>query len=294
MRVTDRLIFERANFTTARARAEMDEAGRQAAGSSKIEHPGQDPAGAAAIVAGRAQLDRFASIARTSSRAFDELGQADAALGEVGAILARAQQLAIQGANAATSPTGRASSAVEIEAMILGVASALNLRVGNRYIFGGDQDHAPPFAMDGSYLGDTGVRNLEVAPGVLLDTSLRTEEVIKGAGGGVDVFALLRTLADALAADDVPGIQGVLDGLVVAIDQVASGRTQAGGLMNVLQSATDAAKAGEDAAKLEISRHADPDPVEAATRLALAQHALDAALTIASQSFRLTLLDKLR
>lgn len=294
MRITDRMTFERSLHTTGSSRQRMDEAARQLASGSRVDHPGDDPVAARAIVLGRTQLERFDSIARTASSAYDELGQADSALGTVGSILVRAQQLAILGANTPTSATGRASSAIEVEAMISGVAAALNLRVGNRFIFGGNQDASPPFDQTGTYLGDAGVRTLEVAPGVMLDTSLRVEELIKGSAGGVDIFGVLRTLADALAADDLTGISGAIDELTAAISQVAVSRANVGGLMNVLESSVDAAKAGSHAATLEIARQADADPIEAASKLALAQHALDAALTVAAQSFRLSLLDRLK
>ncbi len=294
MRISDRMIYERATLSTRRTVSEMDDAARQAATGVRITHPSDDSVAAGGILVGRAHAERFASIARSAERAFDELVQADVALGSLGAILVRAQQLAIQAANETHSEAGRDASALEVEAMIRGAAVALNAKVGNRFIFGGNQDASPPFDETGAYLGDIGVRSIEVAPGILLDTSLRADQIANGVGGGVDLFATLRELADALAANDVAGIQGTLDALTQGVSQVAAARADVGGMMKVLTSSVDAARAGENAAVIEVSRLADADPIEAASRLALATHALDAALTVAARSFRLTLLDKLR
>lgn len=294
MRVTERMIYQRSLTSTARSAAEMERAAKEASSGARIFHPGDDSVASGSIVVGNAQAERFSSIARTSERALEETVQMDAALGDVGAILTRAQQIAVQAANDSNSPQARAAAAKEVEAMIRGAAAALNVKVGNRYLFAGDLDATPAFDSTGAYLGDTGVRRLEVAPGVLLDTSLRADEVIGGTAGGVDVFAVLTDLAQALTTNDAAAIRAGLDDFPGAIAQVATGRSALGGVMNVLETSIAAAKAGKDAAELDVGRQADADPIEAASRLALSQHALDAALTVAAQSFRLTLLDKLR
>ncbi|AKU92995.1 flagellin [Vulgatibacter incomptus] len=288
------MIFERGLTTTGRAAEQVERAARESASGARIFHPSDDAVASGGVVMGKAQAERFASIARNGERALDELGQADAALGELGTILVRAQQIAIQASNDSASAEGRRAAGLEVEAMIRGAAAALNVKVGNRYVFAGDQSASPAWDVDGNFVGDTGVRSLEVAPGIFLDTSIRADQVVNGTAGGIDVFAVLRDLAAALAADDVPAIRAGLDDYPKAIAQVASGRASAGGLMNVLASSVDAAKAGESAATIDVGRMADADPIDAASRLALAQHALDAALTVAAQSFRLSLLDKLR
>lgn len=294
MRVTERMIYQRSLASTSRSAAEMERAAKEASSGARIFHPGDDSVASGSIIVGKAQAERFASIAHTSERAYDETVLMDAALGDVGAILVRAQQIALQAVNDSNSPLGRAAAAKEVESMIRGAASAMNVKLGNRYLFAGDLDSSPAFDSTGTYLGDAGTRRLEVAPGVILDTSLRADEVIGGAAGGVDVFAVLNDLALALAANDVAAVRTGLDDFTAAIAQVAAGRAELGGVMNVLETSIVAAKEAKDAAELDVGRQADADPIEAASRLALSQHALDAALTVAAQSFRLTLLDKLR
>ena len=294
MRVTERMIYARALTSSGRSATEVERAAREAASGSRIFHPGDDSVASGSIVVGKAQAERFESISQTAARAYDETVQMDAALGDVGAILTRAQQIAVQASNDSQSPQGRAAAAKEVEAMIRGAAAALNVKVGNRYLFAGDLDATPAFDPAGVYQGDTGIRRLEVAPGVTLDVSLRADEVIGGTAGGVDIFAALTDLARALESNDVAAIHAGLDDYPKAIAQVATARSALGGVMNVLTTSIDAAKAGKDAADFEVGRQSDADPIEAASRLAMAQHALDAALTVAAQSFRLTLLDKLK
>ena len=43
----------------------------------------------------------------------------------------------------------------------------MNTQEAGRYLFGGNIDRTPPFDAAGTYAGDTGVRQVEVAPGLL-------------------------------------------------------------------------------------------------------------------------------
>ncbi len=61
----------------------------------------------------------------------------------------------------------------------------------------------------------------------------------------------------------------------------------------MLNTATTTAQTASDAEKKRASDEVDADAIDASSRLALAQRALDASLSAASQSFQLTLLDKL-
>lgn len=294
MRITDRIIFESANGSIARIRERAAQAAKEASSGVRVEHPGDDPTVAGAIVTGRATEARLAAIGKAVERAYDELLQADTALGSLGTGLNRALQLATQLANSTYSPENRRAAAEEIDAIVTTAVGLLNTRVGDRYLFGGFKDGSPPFAADGSYLGDDGVRKVEIAPGVFHEVSIRADVAIKGAGGGVDIFQVLADLKAALESGNGDAVQAAIDPLQRSIDQVAIARARAGAAQTVLESAREAARVGKDAATEEVSRLADADLIDAASRMQLAQRALDAALSVAARSFELSLVDKLR
>jgi flagellar hook-associated protein 3 FlgL len=285
-------MFAAARADTARAREAAQAAQDAVARGTRIAHPGDDAAGAGAIVALRMSSDRFAAIERATAAASDELAAADAALDGVSSALSRARELAVQLGSGGYSGSQRAMGAQEVGSLIGQIVSALNARVGNRYLFGGTRDAAAPFTDSGAYLGDDAVRQVEVAPGVYQQANVRADLAI-GVAGGVDVFATLRSLQAALEANDDAAVRGTLAALDAGIDQVASTRAEAGGAMNALEAASAAARITSGDDEIRAGKQGEVDLAEAAIRLQATQTALQASLAAAAQSFRVSLLDYL-
>jgi flagellar hook-associated protein 3 FlgL len=293
MRVTDKMIFERAKVAMGINRDRVQDAVAENSSGLKVEHAWDDPGANAPVVAHRLAIKRFEAIETVAERTSQELVAADNALGSIGESLSRARELAVQLANDTYSANDRAGAAREVQQLVAHAVGMLNTQVGNRYIFGGNKDATPPFDTAGTYLGDTGVRRVEVFPGVLQDASIRADVVAKGVGGGVDVLAAMNTLATAFAANDVATIRASLTTLDQGISQVSVGRAQGGAAMNTLDVAVAAARQSADGEKATLADLTEADVFESATRLQLAERALEASLSAAVRSFDLSLLKKL-
>jgi flagellar hook-associated protein 3 FlgL len=293
MRVTDRQIFEGANQRLGTARSRMEAATREASTGLKVVHAGDDAAAAGQIVARRLDATRQAALKGTVDAANDELATTDGALDAIGNALTRARELAVQIANPVYSAGQRQSAAQEIDGLFKTVVAQLNTRVGQRYVFGGHQDDAPPFTAAGVYQGDTGVRQVEIAPGVQHAVSVRADGMAAGANGGTDVLATLSALSAAMASNNVANVRNSLDGLDAGIQQVASARVQVGAAMVVLDAAGVASRAGKDDALTALSRLTEADTFESASKLALSQRGLEAAIEASAKSFQLSILGKL-
>jgi flagellar hook-associated protein 3 FlgL len=207
-------------------------------------------------------------------------------------VLIRARVLAIQLSNSTYSAQDRLSASEEVRQLTQHTIGLLNTQVGNRYIFGGNLDAAPPFQSDGTYVGDAGVRRVEVFPGVLQDASIRADVMAKGVGGGVDILQTLTDLSAALSTNDVDAVRSSLDTLDSSITQVSVGRAQTGAVMNTLDVAVTSARLAANDEQTNLARITEADVFESATNLALAQRALEAALTASVRSFDLSLLKK--
>jgi flagellar hook-associated protein 3 FlgL len=294
LRVPDAQTFASGDLAIKRTRAKMSEAVRDTSTGKKIHHPWDDPAAAGRAALHTAAAQRLNSVSASAMRARDDLQHADVALGEVGDWLARARELAVQMANDSMSPEDRAHAADEVASLRDGIIDVLNRRVAGRYIFAGNLDNAPPFDPAGNYLGDDGVKRVEVAPGVFEVASVRADEAIKGVAGGVDIFAELSDLELALRTDDALGITDAIEGVDFAHQQVTDTRAEVGTKFVVFDVASIATEALAQENELTSARLTDADLIEAAQNLTMAQTALNAALSASASSFELTLLDKLR
>lgn len=294
MRVTDSMMYGLAIRDGGKARERLEAATTEASSGAKLVHPGDDPAGAGLVSLDRGAAARLDAIREVARRASDELAAVDSSLGDVANGLIRARELAVQLSSAGYDAAQRAAGAAEVRGLVASAVATLNARVGSRFIFGGRADGAPPFDAAGNYLGDPGVRQVEIAPGVLQDASIRADVAVTGAGGGTDVFAALGALAAALDANDPAAVAATLADLDAGTEQLSVARGEAGAAMSTLDAAVAASRVAGDAARERIAGIADADAVEAASRLALAQRALEAALTATASSFRLSILDDLR
>jgi flagellar hook-associated protein 3 FlgL len=292
MRVTDRLIFDNATRDTARARTAATDASSVASTGTRINHPSDDPAAAGMISAFQMSGARFAAIGQAAGLASNELSTADGALDSIATAVSRARELAMQFSNSTYTASQRAGGALEVGQIIDHVRSMLNTQFGNRYVFGGTTDNSPPFDPAGNYVGDSGIREVEVAPGVKQQANVLVNGMGSDTPGGL--LQVLGTLRTALDANDQAGVSATLGGLTAGTDAVANARAQVGASMHAFDTAVTASKVASDSQQSQASKLGEVDLVDASIQLQATQTALQASLAASAQSFKLTLLDYLK
>lgn len=275
-----------------RARERVEAATAEATTGRRVVHPGDDPSAAALMSGQKMAAARAESITRTTGRAADEMSHAYDALGDLTSVFTRAKELAVQFGSDTYDATARKFGATEIDGLFRQAIGLLNAQMGDRYIFGGNKDSAPPFDSAGTYLGDAGVRQIEIAPGVLETVSVRADVAAKGVGGGTDALATLTALSAALRSNNGPTIRSSLAQFDASIGQFAEAQSLVSGTVETLDTAQTVSRAAKDSAESQIATLGDADLVQAATKLALANHALEAAIAASAKSFQLSLLNK--
>jgi flagellar hook-associated protein 3 FlgL len=293
MRVTEKMIFENSIAQTGRSRENLAQAQNEVASGTRVEHPGDDPVAAALSVGHTVDKARFTAVGQSAQRAADELNAADTALDGITTVANRALVIANQFSNDTYSAADRSAAAVEVDGLFKEAVSLLNTTYGSRYIFGGFKDNAAPFDPTGAYVGDSNVRSVEVAPGLYQASSLDANTIVKGAGGGVDLLQTMSDLSAALKQNDSAAVQSGLDKLNTTINQLAAGRTQAGMAQDAFQAAVTTAQTAASDETVKIGKLLDADLLDASTRLASAQYALNATLTASAKTLGMSLADKL-
>lgn len=293
MRVTEKMIFENSIAQTGRSRENLSQAQNEVASGTRVQHPGDDPVAAALSVGHAVDKARFSAVGQSAQRAADELNAADTALDGITTVANRAQVIATQFGNDSYNAVDRATAGVEVNGLFKEAVSLLNTTYGGRYILGGFKDNTPPFDGAGAYVGDSNVRTVEVAPGLYQAASLDANAIVKGTNGGVDLLQTMTDLSKALQANDGTGIRAAIDKLNASINQLAAGRTEAGMAQDAFQTAVTTAQTAASDETVKIGKLLDADILDASTRLASAQYALNATLTAAAKTLGMSLADKL-
>jgi len=289
VRVTESMIYQQTIDRADNALAKVAQAQGELSSGLRVQAPGDDPQAAGLLVRHKFDQAQISAIQNGCQSAANELNTADSALTSVSTSLAQAQALATQMGNDTYSGDERAAAATEVDGIFKEVVGSLNTRFGDRYIFGGTVDNQPSFAADGTYQGDPGVRQVEVAPGVYEDSSIRADVMAKGVGGGVDILQTLAGLSSALRANDGVAIRASLASLQTASNQVAAAQSQAGTSVNLFTSAINSCTQQATDETQVISQLGDADVMQTSTQLSLAQYALNATLTAAAQTLQLSL-----
>ncbi len=294
MRVTDAMIFQDAVTQDQAANARLAAATAQVSSGLVLQHPGDDPSGAGLVVQYQSAIQQATAIGGAAGSAADELSTASGALTGVSNALSSLSQLAVQMASGTYSASDRAGAAPQAQQLLTTIVADLNVKVGNRYLFAGTADGTQPFDATGAYSGDTGVRQVEIAPGVYQASSVRADVALKGVGGGVDVMSAITGLVSALQTNSTAGIQAAIPLLQQGITQVAAAQSQAGASMDAFDTAVATSKSATQDLTTLSSKLTDADTIQAASSLALAQNALQASLTATSQSLQLSLLNYIK
>lgn len=294
MRVTDHHIYSSARKHAMSARSKMDRAVNVAATGLQVARPWDDAYAAGTVSLHRSHMAAFDSIARTNEQAADELMAVDGMLDQATNLFTRARELAVQLSNDSYSPAQRQEAALEVAQLQEALAGIANHKHGDRYIFGGHQDQSEPIDATGTFVGDSGIRRIEIAPGVFEAMSIRSDVAFAGAGGGVDLFGVLGDLEAALQSGDSANIRATLADIDTGTGQLSTARAETGNMMRTLDTAVAVSKQMSDQKEVASANLVEADLIEATTNLAQTQNALNASLTAVAKGFELSLLDRMR
>ena len=155
MRVADKMNHRQVVGNLQKNRAELSLFQNQASSQKRINKPSDDPLGATRILESRTERKDFSQFEKNiiSTKAFIEFSEQS--LSELGELLIRAKELAIQQASdGGAGPETRKIVALEINQIYGQMLNIGNRKMGDRYLFGGYKTTQAPFDQFGRYHGD--------------------------------------------------------------------------------------------------------------------------------------------
>ena len=290
MRISTGYQFDQYSAQIAASQARYVRAQLQGATGKRINVPSDDPAGTATVLHVRALKSAAAQYQTNVVRAKGVLGFTESALGEAATIGRRAYELTLQGANSITSQTGRDAMVTEITEMQRRLVDLANTQGPlGEYVFGGQKNDARPFSVTGTtltYNGDAGAIQVETGPVDTLTVNTQGNPLF------VDAYAELEQLKIDLTGGNISALSGPrIEGIQRVLNNVQQERGVVGSKLRTVDELTLRYQRMQDDFAKHISDVEEVDIDQAITQYRQAEVAYQAALQVASQGFRLSLMD---
>jgi flagellar hook-associated protein 3 FlgL len=268
----------------------------------RISKMSDDPYGTAKSLSMRTLKSAATQYGKNLSVAKNSLSYTEASLGDVHGILRDAYQVALQAANDTTDQSARNALAVQVDGIQQQLLQLANSQgPSNEYIFGGQTNTAKPFVVSstaganslalssGLYLNFNG-DNLDVVvesgPGDTLAINTKAESIFK------DAYEALDQLKVDLQSGNVSSLGGTdIEKLQDSMDQFNTERGVVGTKLQTVSMLSDHYTRRVDELKSGISDVEEVDLAEAIQQYQLAKNVYNAALSVASKGYDLSLMD---
>lgn len=256
-----------------------------------INRPSDDPGGTVTVMQARSTIAEIEQFRTNALLGEDWLRATESVLNEVSDALSRLRELAIRGAGDTLPDGSRYAVGQEIEGIVDHLLSLANTRHAGRYLFAGHHTRTEPMSLEGDeivYAGDDGALEYEVGPGIRLTVNVAGDRVF------MDMLDTGLSVGDAVREGNNEEIDGLLEEIDAAEDEVLAVRAQLGGRINRLELSQRRLEETELSMTRLISHTRDADMAELLMRLANAEQAYQVSLATGARILPPTLLDYLR
>jgi flagellar hook-associated protein 3 FlgL len=253
MRITNKYMTDSIISSIQLNQSNIARSQEQLATSKRLLRPSDDPNVIGQFLSIKTNLTYMEQYNRNIEDGLGYLNMNDTAMGTMGDVLAKANELAVQAANDTYSISDRAAIAEQIDKLINQVVDLGNSSLGDKYIYAGTKNNAPPFERVGDqiiYSGDTNEIRREVLAGTdyRIDSPGITTAGLPGVFGlatdngdgtytvsdgtspasGDGVFKVLFDLRNRLNSNDLTGLQTSISDLKQETDRLLRYRVQVG------------------------------------------------------------------
>jgi flagellar hook-associated protein 3 FlgL len=247
----------------------------QAATGRRILRPSDDPVGTArslSLTRRLAGVERYLGAASTAQSLLD---QGAAALQDASSLLTDARTLLIEGMNGTLSQQNRDALATEIELLRSEMIDLANMKVGDRYVFGGTLTDRPPWVdADGRvvYQGNDDELRVQLNSDVVLGMNVPGSQIFGKAEHVGTTFSGLTGVSGGLTADEGSGYEhlvlrhdatdaGALASVGIALVDGGAGDTLLGDNTLVVNAAAGTVRLG-DGPELKIPEPGSPEAAD--------------------------------
>jgi flagellar hook-associated protein 3 FlgL len=270
---------------------------KQITSGYRVNQASDDPQSIMSILKLQGQIDHLTQTQTNLSTAKAQIQMADSALQTTTTIVDQLASIASQGATGTTTSEARAILADQVKQLAGQLAGIANTSANGQYIFGGDDPTVAPYTFNWASGTNGVVSNSTGAATALLDDGLGS--TISAGMSAADIFdsgrnsifAAAYSLGQALANNDIPGVQTVLASLDSAGKYLSQVSASYGNRENWISQATETASNQLSTLQASLASIRETDLPSAITQMTTDQTALQAAISAHANLSNKTLFD---
>jgi flagellar hook-associated protein 3 FlgL len=294
MRISNTYQFNILNQRVQRTQEDLFTAQQKLMTGLDFETLAQNPSDGVAVVNAKSIKARLAQYDSNLRVANEYLTTTESEMQSLGDVLQKAYTLAVSGANVATEQSGRDGMAKQVAEMQEQVLLMANAQSSNgKYIFAGQSHDAKPFSVSGAALafaGDSDPIHVEIRPSEVMRVNLENADT-----HFQQVYDDLETLKNNLLSGDLVALSdNDVQNMQDRADETNLIRGTIGAKMQRVEKMAAENLRRQDELDQRISEVQEVDFTEAYVKLKQKESAYQAALTVTSRNFGISLMDFMR
>ncbi|MBN2704313.1 MAG: flagellar hook-associated protein FlgL [Pontiellaceae bacterium] len=274
----------------------------QMASGVKFEKASDDPQAWARAAELRRTQGQFEQYDRNSALLESQLGFIDQSLNAVSDILQSASEVAVRASDSTLSTSDRSMLSEQVNQLLEELVSQANGEYNGQHLFGGVRSDVEPFSVTRTaegqidsvtYVGASTTSNISVAEQDVLPGQVVGGDPDNGVlmSDASDAFAVLIQMRDQLKSGESLAETDIQSQVDTAYERVIVGRAVMGAYLEHITFVSEIRLNQTVRLAEDLSRTEGVDLAQAATELSEKQTAYQAALAMASQTMRKSLLD---
>ncbi|MDI6604617.1 MAG: flagellar hook-associated protein FlgL [Thermoanaerobacteraceae bacterium] len=262
----------------------------------RINKPSDDPVAVANSLRIRMDMARNDAYTKNVDDAKSWLDLTDSALGQMGDLIQRTKELAVQGSNGTLTQADMQNIAEEIGQLKSQMIQVGNTQYNGRYIFAGFKTTTQPFTdTSNSYSGDSSAIQFEVgAGGSKIAVNVTGDKVFDVSGGSSQLLDMMDNLKTALTAGDHQAISNMISNIDKEMENVLAIRADAGAKSNRIDLTKNRLQSDNYNFTTLLSKNEDADMAHVITNLQMDENVYRASLAAGAKIIQPSLIDFLR
>ncbi|WP_238403219.1 flagellar hook-associated protein FlgL [Paenibacillus mesophilus] len=274
----------------------MNNLQNQLATGKRINMPSDDPVGISFAMRYRSELGATDQFQSNVDAGLSWLDFTDTMMNQLGDVMQRVRELAVQGANGTNDDNAMMALSQEVSQLKNQVLDIANSEFNGKFVFNGQKTDVRPYPDAQNLFVDTdsGIINYEIGAGVKLGINVTGTQVFGEPGEADNLFKLFDEFAGYLSESKYADISTMIGKLETRLDKVLQIRSNIGAKTNRIE----LAKGRLDDMSINLqtlqSKTEDADIAEVITNLKTDENVYQASLAAGSKLIRPSLIDFLK